>query len=95
MLRRSVLTGLTSVTLGLGARKLGHAQDPVNLGIVIDAAATGTQIATDFIGLSYESAILADGDYFSPDNTSLIGLIRLLGRDGVLRIGGNTSEDTV
>jgi hypothetical protein len=58
-------------------------------------AATGPHIAQDFVGLSYESAILADADYISPDNTSLIGLIRPLRGRGILRIGGNTSEDTV
>jgi hypothetical protein len=49
----------------------------------------------DFIGLSYESAILAGGDYFAPTNSSALGLIRSLGENGVIRIGGNTSERTV
>ncbi|HEY6996211.1 MAG TPA: glycosyl hydrolase family 79 C-terminal domain-containing protein [Xanthobacteraceae bacterium] len=52
-------------------------------------------IAPDFVGLSYESAILAAGDYFAPDNASVLGLVRLLGAEGVIRIGGNTSERTV
>jgi hypothetical protein len=55
----------------------------------------GQAIASDFIGLSYESAILAGGDYFTPDNVSALGLIRSLGEKGVIRIGGNTSERTV
>ena len=49
----------------------------------------------DFIGLSYESAILAGADYFTPNNASTLGLIRSLGESGVIRIGGNTSERTV
>jgi hypothetical protein len=49
----------------------------------------------DFIGLSYESAILARGDYFTPGNASTLGLIRSLSKNGVIRIGGNTSERTV
>jgi hypothetical protein len=52
-------------------------------------------IASDFIGLSYEFAILAAGDYFMPDNGPVLGLIRSLGENGVIRIGGNTSERTV
>jgi hypothetical protein len=52
-------------------------------------------IASNFIGLSYESAILAGGDYFTPDNASTLGLIRSLSANGVIRIGGNTSERTV
>jgi hypothetical protein len=96
MLRRSLLTGLTSAALGLGTRLVARAQEPESLRLGIDvAAAGGPQVPPDFIGLSYESAILTDEDYVSPDNTSLIGLIRRLGRAGVLRIGGNTSEDTV
>jgi hypothetical protein len=96
MLRRSLLTGITSAALGLGTRGLAGAQGPESLRISIDvAAARGPHIPADFIGLSYESAILAEENYLSPDNTSLIGLIRRLGHAGVLRIGGNTSEDTV
>jgi hypothetical protein len=49
----------------------------------------------NFIGLSYESSILASGDYFTPENPSALGLIRSLGENGVIRIGGNTSERTV
>jgi hypothetical protein len=96
MLRRSFLTGITSATFGLSARGLARAQASSDLRISIDAtAAQGPQIPEDFVGLSYESAILTDADFVSPDNTSLIGLIGRLGRAGVLRIGGNTSEDTV
>jgi hypothetical protein len=47
------------------------------------------------MGLSYESALLASSDYFTPRNLSVFGLLRALGADGVLRIGGNTSERTV
>jgi len=52
-------------------------------------------IPLDFIGLSFESAILAGGDYFTLDNASAHGLIRSLSENGVIRIGGNTSERTV
>jgi hypothetical protein len=33
--------------------------------------------------------------YFTPNNASTLGLIRSLGENGVIRIGGNTSERTV
>ncbi len=95
MLRRRFLTGITSGALGLCARGFAHAAGREDVRITIDHRSLGAQIASDFIGLSYESAILADSDYLSPDNTSLIALIRLLGAHGVIRIGGNTSEDTV
>ena len=55
------------------------------------------QLATmplNFTGLSYESAQLGHPEFFSKNNKQLIGLIRRLGTQGVLRIGGNTAEYT-
>jgi hypothetical protein len=52
----------------------------------------GNMINDDFTGLSYESAQLANPNFFSGDNTDLAGFMRRLGKSGVLRIGGNTSE---
>ena len=40
-------------------------------------------------------SILAGGDYFTPDNASTLGPIRSLSDNGVIRIGGNTSERTI
>ncbi|MGB6545855.1 MAG: glycosyl hydrolase family 79 C-terminal domain-containing protein [Candidatus Acidiferrales bacterium] len=48
----------------------------------------------DFVGLSYESSQLGEPDFFSPKNTSLIALFKLLSPNGVLRLGGNSSEFT-
>jgi hypothetical protein len=52
----------------------------------------GNRIDDDFTGLSYESAQLGNPSFFCGENTQLAGLMRGLGRSGVLRIGGNTSE---
>src|SRR5262245_4183354 len=95
MQRRSFLAGLSSAAVGLGARTWARAQAGVGVAATVAYEAAGTAIPPDFIGLSYESAILAGGDYFTPDNASVLGLIRRLGPKGVLRIGGNTSERTV
>lgn len=51
-------------------------------------------IPADFTGLSYESAQLAYPPFFSGDNTALVAFCRTLGKQGILRIGGNTSEFT-
>jgi hypothetical protein len=61
----------------------------------LDFEDAGRPVAPDFVGLSYESALLNLRSYFDPSNRSLIGLIRRLSPNGVLRIGGNTSERTV
>ena len=79
--------------LGVGRRARAGAGGRVHIAVAHDAA--GQQIPSDFIGLSYESAALVGARYFTGDNRSVLGLIRLLGRDGVIRIGGNTSERTV
>ncbi|RXS94932.1 hypothetical protein [Silvibacterium dinghuense] len=44
--------------------------------------------------MSYESAQLANPDFFSPQNHKLIALFRELSRSGNLRIGGGSSEFT-
>jgi hypothetical protein len=49
-------------------------------------------VPADFIGLSYESRQLGDPSFFSGKNRALVSLFRTLGHEGVLRIGGNTSE---
>lgn len=46
----------------------------------------------DFVGLSYEVQQLTDASFFAPDNTGLIRQFKALSPQGVLRLGGNTSE---
>jgi hypothetical protein len=70
------------------------AQDPPPVAHV-DYEDVGRTIASDFIGLSYESAVVAANDFFTADNRTLLRLLRTLGSEGVLRIGGNTSERTL
>ena len=75
-----------------GLRVFGQQPPPADVHLIIDTAKPGKRIGSDFTGLSYESAQLSDPQFFSGDNAQLIGLIRRLGKAGVLRIGGNTSE---
>ena len=63
-----------------------------SLRLTVNPHNTVNTIGPDFTGLSYESAQLGDPTFFSPDNAELIALVRRLGKSGVLRIGGNTSE---
>src|SRR5437660_242085 len=88
--RREFIGGLSAVLLAPSAR----AQADIAR-VSVDYENGGHPIAPDFIGLSYESAILNPGTYFAPDNATLLALLRALGSAGVLRIGGNTSERTV
>jgi hypothetical protein len=49
-------------------------------------------IPLDYVGLSYETSQLADPNFFTADNRELVSLFRSLASQGVLRIGGNSSE---
>lgn len=62
--------------------------------LTVDESANLATVPADFIGLSYESAQLANPAFFDGKNTQLIALFRELGDRGVLRLGGGTSEFT-
>jgi hypothetical protein len=92
--RRRFLLGLA----GSGAVLIApaSAQDQATMArLSIEYEDAGRLIARDFIGLSYESAVVAANDFFTADNRTLLRLLRTLGSEGVLRIGGNTSERTL
>lgn len=62
------------------------------LTLTIDPRKTFATMPRNFTGLSYESAQLGHPEFFSGDNHALIALVKRLGPQGVLRIGGNTAE---
>jgi len=70
------------------------ATEPIHATLTIDRSITLATVPPDFIGLSYESAQLANPAFFAATNTSLIKLFRDLTPQGVLRLGGGTSEFT-
>ncbi|HEX5284605.1 MAG TPA: hypothetical protein VFW30_10855 [Bryocella sp.] len=94
--RRSFLAGSAAVAAAthplvrLAAQTVTGA--PVT--ISIDSSKHLATVPEDFTGLSYESAQLGHPEFFSAQNKTLIGLFRALGKQGVLRIGGNTGEYT-
>ena len=92
--RRRFLRGSALASGAALCGRLGFAQaaSTVSLRLTLDRNKRGNRIPADFTGLSYETAQLGDPDFFSPDNTELAGFLRRLGKQGVLRIGGNTSE---
>src|SRR5215472_7859179 len=45
-----------------------------------------------YTGLSYELAQLSDPAFFSTQNRDLVACFKLLSPNGILRLGGNTSE---
>ena len=93
MNRREFVCG---VAAGAAASCLpGWAQDAAaNAKLEIDSGKVGSQIPVNFTGLSYESAQLANPEFFSAKNKELIALFRDLSPKGNLRLGGGSSEFT-
>jgi hypothetical protein len=58
----------------------------------LSTKATGSLMPADFVGLSYEVQQLADPGFFTASNVGLIRQFKALAPQGVLRLGGNTSE---
>jgi len=98
MPRREFLAGAAKVTAAavLSPVLQGWAQDTgaIPASLAVKPQNQVSAIPADFTGLSYESAQLAYPPFFSGENTRLIAFCRALGKQGILRIGGNTSEFT-
>jgi hypothetical protein len=62
--------------------------------LTIGVVQPNSAIPDEFVGLSYESAQLANPDFFCARNHELIHLFRELAPRGNLRIGGGSSEYT-
>lgn len=90
--RRFLRTSATASALAIPAvRTLAQASvAPVTL--VIHADQPGPTLPSNYIGLSYEVEQLSDPSFFSSANTGLIEQVRALSPNGVLRLGGNTSD---
>jgi hypothetical protein len=69
-----------------------HGQSKVRVVLSIPNEATGSRMPIDFVGLSYEVQQLADPSFFSAQTSGLVRQFKALSSNGVLRLGGNTSE---
>lgn len=83
-----------STAVACAAPRFLFGAQPVAATLTVDEREKLAAIPQDFTGLSYESAQLANPAFFAPENTALIALFRELGEQGVLRLGGGTSEFT-
>lgn len=82
-------SGACAAALALPLRGVAQAT-AANLTLANDAEAV--QIPPSYTGLSYEMAQLTDPTFFSAANRDLVAFFRMLSPQGVLRIGGNSSE---
>ncbi len=88
--RRKFLAATASTLAALRLRLLG--QSKVKVTLTVPSNGTGPQMPGDFVGLSYEVQQLVDPSFFSAQNQGLIRAFKALSPNGVLRLGGNTSE---
>ena len=65
-------------------------QNAATIAVHLDQA--GPTLPANYIGLSYEIEQLSDPSFFSAANTGLVEQFRALSPNGVLRLGGNTSD---
>lgn len=86
-------TFLANAAVSVAAARL-HAQTPAaaQATLALPAQAAGPQMPASFVGLSYEIQQLKDPAFFSASNAGLVSQFRALSAQGVLRLGGNTSE---
>jgi hypothetical protein len=60
--------------------------------LTIPAEADGPHMPENYLGLSYEVQRLLDPTFLSAESAGLIREFRAVNAQGVLRLGGNTSE---
>lgn len=92
LLHRAFLICLAAWLAGTTLLAGDAAMTPVK--IVVDTQTVVSRMAPDFIGLGYETSAVAQSNYFSVRNASLIHLYRNLTPHGLIRIGGNISDHT-
>src|ERR1700741_4372803 len=77
---------------GSFASGLGSLAGEPAVRIQLDTAQTLAIIPPNFMGLGYEISYLARPGVLSSQNTVYLHLVRTLGKQGVIRVGGNTSD---
>ena len=96
---RTVLATLFATALYLYAVSVvsadGVQTSPTSVAISVDPATVVGHISPHFIGLGYESAAVAQPNFFTASNLTMIRLYRNLSTDGLIRIGGNVSDHTL
>lgn len=95
--RRRLLkaAALLPLAAACGGRAWGAHAPTVQVSFVLDPHRPGRRVDNSLASLSYETLELSDPTFFAADNHGLVRMFREMNPHGVLRIGGNTSDDTV
>ena len=87
-----VQAGALAAVHGLPGSARSQAEAVVGSELTLEEDLSAPRIPLTYVGLSYELAQLSDPAFFSASNGDLVAYFRLLSGQGVLRLGGNTSE---
>ena len=98
MNRRTFLAGSAGLSVLLSDRRLSSAAADApradqTVRLKVDTTRVLGTIPADFIGLGYEISSVATPGLLSANNRRYVQLVRTLGPHGVIRVGGNTSDD--
>lgn len=85
---------LMGCVLFLGASLKAQDHAPAQVKIQIDPQTTIGYISSNFIGFGYETAAVAQSNFFTPRNATMLQLYRNLSSHGLIRIGGIISDHT-
>jgi hypothetical protein len=90
--RRDFLIGAATVAASCYRPANASSTAEVSANLILRDDPAAPLVRLTFTGLSYELAQLTDPTFFSASNHELVAYFRLLSANGVLRLGGNTSE---
>lgn len=96
MNRRDSLKGLAALAVAHALPQVHAAMlQPKIVNITIDPHRASSRISPQFMGLGYEISSVAVPGLLHPANRAYIQMVRTLSPNGVIRIGGNTSDYAV
>jgi hypothetical protein len=90
--RPKILLCASLLFIGTQLPAQGQPEDVVK--IQVDPNTTVSRISADFMGFGYETSAVAQSNFFSPKNVTMVRLYRNLSSHGLIRIGGIISDHT-
>src|ERR1700736_1661477 len=93
--RRRFLTGLAALGGTCLQPRAFASRKPSEIAVTANFDRPLFPVPDDFLGLSFETRRIVLQDYLIQENETVIELIRKLSPKGVIRTGGNTSDEPV
>jgi hypothetical protein len=91
MNRRQFMKKSACAAITLAAPSVMGSDNPI-IGVRVGSGPPVADISPDFLGLGYEISSVARPGLFNRTNSVYLQLVRTLGMQGVVRVGGNTAD---